>query len=387
MIALRLVCVVASFAVPAVAQTTWTVNAGGGAQFTSLAAAVAAAAPGDTILVQQPAMLEAVVGFTTDKGLTIVGEGGAVPIATGATPIEVVGLPAGQRFRMAGFTQIQNGELRVRVQNCQGDVHLDNLRCREPDLFGPQGPSIRIEGCANVTLRDVETFGLPAVGIAASRVTLTLCRLGKIGTGVGGGPCLYLNGASDVDVVEPRFDSGGTAVPIGVDDLSALRVRGSTAAFVRSQSAFAVGTPVLTAASSAVSFDPAVQLAPGLFQPLFHLSSGVSITMTSLPGSWCGRASPGQILSLETSAPVDAAVFQIIGRPMPAVATPLGFLAIDPTLGFLFSLGSIVGGSGQVGTPLNLPASLPLGETFATQAIVLEGLGIELGAPVVFTVH
>lgn len=387
MVAIRAVCVATLLAVPVVAQTTWTVRASGGAQFTSLAAAVAAASPGDTILVQQPAMLEAVVGFTTDKGLTIVGEGGAVPIATTATPIEVVGLPAGQRFRMAGFTQIQNGELRVRVQNCQGEVHLDNLRCREPDLFGPQGASIRIDGCDSVTLRDVETFGVPAVWISTSRVTLTLCRLGLIGTGVGGGTSVWIDGASDVDVVEPRFDSGGTAVPIGVGDLSMLRVRGSTAAYVRSRSVFGVGTPVMTAASSAVSFDPAVQLAPGLYQPLFDLYSGVSITMTSLPGSWCGRALPGQILTLQTSAPVGSGVFQVIGRPMPAVATPLGPLAIDPTLGYLFSLGSVVQGSGQVDTGFFLPPSLPLGETFATQAIVLDGSDIRLGAPVVFTVH
>lgn len=70
------------FLTPVLAQTTWIVNAGSGpgVNFTSLATAVATAANGDTMGVQSPPLLQAVGGFTTDKGLTIVGARGGVPL-------------------------------------------------------------------------------------------------------------------------------------------------------------------------------------------------------------------------------------------------------------------------------------------------------------------
>jgi hypothetical protein len=97
------------------AQQTWTVNASGGpgAQFSSLAAAVAAAADGDVIVCQHPTFGEALGGFTTSKGLTIVGDGNGVPLTTLGAPIQVIGLPAGRTFRMAGFQAISDGELRI----------------------------------------------------------------------------------------------------------------------------------------------------------------------------------------------------------------------------------------------------------------------------------
>jgi pectin methylesterase-like acyl-CoA thioesterase len=64
------------------AQQTFLVNAGGGpgVNFTSLPPAIAAAADGDTIVVQAGPFGEGAVGFTTSKGITILGQGGAVPV-------------------------------------------------------------------------------------------------------------------------------------------------------------------------------------------------------------------------------------------------------------------------------------------------------------------
>lgn len=156
------------------AQTTWTVNStpGAGAQFQSLAAAVATAADGDVIVCQQPTFGESLGGFTTNKGLTIVGDANGVPLTTLATPIQVVGLPAGSTFRMAGFQSIQDGELRIVLQNCAGRVELDNLQARSPDFFFPSGPAIVVDQCASVVLRDVVDFGTPAVRVDSSRVVL-----------------------------------------------------------------------------------------------------------------------------------------------------------------------------------------------------------------------
>jgi hypothetical protein len=375
------------FASPLLAQTTWIVNAGGGpgVNFTSLAAAVATAANGDTIVVQFPPMLESVGGFTTDKGLTIVGEGGGVPIVT-STPIVIENLPAGDTFRMAGFSRIGNGTLDLRVLNCAGSVHLENLHAREPDWFFPSGASIEIADSSSVSLRDVETFGLPAVLVRTSTVVLTNCRLGVTQIGLGGGPCLQVGPSATVDVVEPAFDSLGSAIPIGVGGGSTLRVVGSTSSYVRSQHVFTVGYPVVNSVASTVTIDPAVQLLPGAFQPVFTGTAPVP-TLQELTGSWCGQAAPGQVLAIHSAAPVGSAVFQVLGRQVVPTPTVFGVLAVDPTLPYLIFGGAITPANGVVDNLLLVPASVPRGETFATQALVFDGVGLTLGAPAVFTVH
>ena len=151
---------------PLVAQSTWTVNAGGGpgVDFTDLPTAVAAASSGDTILVQTGPFGEGATPFSTSKGLTIVGVGGLVPISSTATArYEITDLPLGETFCMVGFDRPWDGELNFRIANCQGRVHLDRLRCRENQVFLPTWPSIEIADSGDVTLREVSTFGSPAV--------------------------------------------------------------------------------------------------------------------------------------------------------------------------------------------------------------------------------
>jgi hypothetical protein len=128
------------------AQTTWIVNASGGpgVHFSDLAPAVAAAADGDTIVCQHPTFGDSLNGFTTNKELTIVGDANGVPLTTLVVPIQIVGLPAGKRFRMAGFQAIIDGELRIGVQNCAGEVTFDNLQARQPDFGFPTTPAIDI---------------------------------------------------------------------------------------------------------------------------------------------------------------------------------------------------------------------------------------------------
>lgn len=387
MVALRAVCVAACLAVPAVAQTTWIVDLGGGPgfHFTTIAPAVAAASDGDTILVRAPQGPGVYTGFSTGKSLTIVGEGGGVPLDSFAVPVAITGLPVGGRFRMAGFQHMGEGELRYSVTNCQGEVHLENLRAREPGPFGPVVVAIDVLDAAFVSLRDVETFGLPALRIRNSRAVVTNCRLGLTSLGLGGGPAMDIGLAAEVDVVEPRFDTGGLGINVGIDGGSTLRIGGSSASYLRSQGGFG-GFWVLSTVGSSVTIDPAVQLLPGGGQPPFVVT-GPAPTFAALPGSWCDHARPGQPVAFTTSAPAGAAVFPVLGRPIPPSPTPLGTLQLDPAAGLLFLPGALVPAGGTVTTTLGLPTSLPLGETFASQAIVFDGGLLSLGTAVVFTVH
>jgi hypothetical protein len=207
---IRRLVATAVLCVAAAAQSTWIVNSNGGpgVHFPTLPAAVAAAASGDTIIVQNDPFNFGGAPFTTNKGLTIVGEGGGARIVTGPqTPIEVIGLPANETFRMVGFSRPIDGAMHVRLDGCAGRVHLENLVASEPDIIQLPGPSILIHQCADVTLRGIVGFGSPAVQIDASRVVLVSCQLGLTLIGLGGGQGVRAN-YSTIDIVEPRFDTG-----------------------------------------------------------------------------------------------------------------------------------------------------------------------------------
>ena len=85
---------------PAIAQTTWIVAASGGGQFTDIAAAHDAAAPGDTLLVRPGSYL----GFHRDpaKGLRILGDSAAAVTVT--SPIWLANVPHGQQVHIGGLT-------------------------------------------------------------------------------------------------------------------------------------------------------------------------------------------------------------------------------------------------------------------------------------------
>lgn len=68
-------------------------------------------------------------------------------------------------------------------------------------------------------------------------------------------------------------------------------------------------------------------------------------------------------------------------------ATPFGGLRIDPLQPDGILAGVLVPASGQVAMPRFVPASVPLGLSFATQAIVFDGVALAFGIGSVFTVH
>ncbi len=378
-------------ATPLLAQATWIVDAAGGpgVHFTDLPSAVASAtvADGDTILVRTGPFGEGATPFTTSKGLTIVGVGGAVPILTSSNaPIEVSGLPAGSTFRISGFSRVADGELNIRLLNCAGQVHLDALRAREPDMFFPAWPAITVLNCSSVTMRDVGTFGAPAVRIDTSTVALVSCQLGRTYIGVGGGRCVEATNAT-VDVVQPVFDP--TVLSSSAIEVvnTVLRIAGDGSALVASGT-LPGGTNVpIVATGGSVTIDPAVPLTTfPVGQP--PVAGTAVVTFASVPGSWLpAPATPGQPLLLLSTAPPGAAVFQTLGAPGPLTPSPFGLLGVDTTRPFGFFPVAIAPLTGLAVNQVLVPAVLPLGQTFASQSVVWDGVALRFGAPVAFTVH
>ena len=370
----------ALLAVSAGAQTTWIVNAGGGpgVNFTDLPSAVAAAADGDTIIVQTGPFNEGATPFTTNKGLTIVGEGGLVPIGTSAgAPIEVIGLPATSSFRMVGFSRPSNGALHFRIENCLGPVHLERLRCREFGFFFPTTPSMEIINSASVTVRDIVNFGTPAMQIDSSTVSLVQCRLGVTEINIGGGPWI---GASDssIDIVEPQFDTGFVIAAGITTDNCQLTIGGSSASTMSNP-----GGDLVDATGGTIVFDPAVSLSAS--GSLFVGTA--TVTSADVPATWADNANPGQSIAITSSAPVGAFNFLALGAPGLLTATPIGTLGIDAAQPFVIAGPTVVPASGSVSTALTIPASFALGSAFASQSVVLTPGQLQLSHPVTFVVH
>ncbi|MGB3969062.1 MAG: hypothetical protein WBO45_20175, partial [Planctomycetota bacterium] len=253
---IRSSCVAAVLAAAAFAQNTWIVNAAGGlgVHFLDLPTAVAAPAvvDGDTILVHTGPTGEGATPFVTSKGVTIVGVGGQVPIyTTFANQIAIVALPAGRTFRLVGFTRPTDGELNVLVQGCAGQVHLEDLHARSPDLFFPTWPGIVVDQCASVTLRDVENFGTPAVQVNLSTVTLVSCRLGLTSIGVGGGTGLGATNAT-VHVAQPWFEPAWAQHALSATN-SVVRISGDGGARLAGGQYAVNGAPIATAGSTTVT--------------------------------------------------------------------------------------------------------------------------------------
>lgn len=391
----RLGLVVGLATVAARAQATWTVCASGGpqAQFSSIAAALAVAADGDTIVCLPPQFGMALTGFTTNKGVTIVGAPGfsAIPLyADSNAPIVVQGLPAGRTFRMAGFQFVQDGQLRIDLQSCAGHVHVESVSSRDIDFFFPNQPSVTVQNCASVVLRNVRTFGVPAVRIDGSRAILERCGLGVPIAGVRGGRGLVAVNGSEVDLVQCEIDTGsastapGVYVPAVETTNCILRIAGDATARV---TAAAPGTPggvPVVANGGSVVVDPLVRLQPGLGQPPI-LASG-SAAVQPVAATWSSEAVLGGPIDLVTAVAPGGVAFLAVGAAGPITASPLGPIGIDLGLPYSFFAFATPGPTGVVLVQTVVPAGLPLGTAFAAQAAVITGGVLEVSIPSAFVV-
>jgi hypothetical protein len=151
---------------PSAGAATWVVDAAGGGQFTSIQAAIDAAAPGDVLLVKSgnyPA-------FTLAKDLSILGP------ATGSPPYVL-----GESLLLMDNAEVAGLRFStLDVVGAAGVVLLDEIH-----VEGATCDGMRIEGCAQVHVarslihgKDGDPFcESRALGIVDSTVTLTGCTL------------------------------------------------------------------------------------------------------------------------------------------------------------------------------------------------------------------
>jgi hypothetical protein len=210
-----------------------TLLVGPGRTFTTVAAAVLAANPGDLILVD-PASYPA---FVVTKPVTIAGNGGTFSVQTSA------GAPAITITAIGGTVAIDGASVSfaatlfpaISVSNCTGDVMLQNLTVDcAGDLIGTAArAAIEIDSCSNVILEQVQVAGavarrgstinadgantgLSAVRSVDSQLFLRTCVLNGYDAPIGGshagdGLRIVDNGVLAPQSIWMRSDFGGPA--------------------------------------------------------------------------------------------------------------------------------------------------------------------------------
>jgi hypothetical protein len=181
--------------VPALAQVTWTVNSAGGAQFTAIQPAIAAAAPGDRIEVQGAGPYG---GFVVDRGVEVESLIGAL-----SGSIEVVGVPAGQATRVSGFVVDHQSQGRVSVRMCAGKVILANVAMSgTATVPGGAQPGLEVLDSLSVLVDHGNFSGQSDTATGAPGASITNSQVAFVAGSAVGGLLLSSN---------PAFGSTGRA--------------------------------------------------------------------------------------------------------------------------------------------------------------------------------
>ena len=352
------------------AQQTFIVSAAGGGQFTDIPPAIAAAAPGDTLLVR-PGQYSA---FTVGKGIRIIGDPGAVA-GNPFSAIQIRGLPAGQALVVQGLaanTLLAAGP--TTVADNDGHVHLENLQTTG-------GLSVR--NSAQVSMHNLDLSGSQpaALNIVASTVVITDTRI-SAQQGFAGVPALR-GDTSHVIFAEGMCEGSGPGLRSGpgpgVQLVSgALTIAGDAATEIVAGSG-AGAVPAVVALSGTLRLDPAVQLRPANGAP--GVAGDARVTVEPV-ASLSARVATRQ-LSVRLHATGALRGHLLASLPlMPAVSLPQGQLWIGPAHLVLDS--GPVPASGVRTAAIGLPP-LPPGFVLALQSIVERPGAIELSTPAVLT--
>ncbi len=377
---------------PLAAQQTWIVDRQGrpGTDFADLPDAVAAANPGDTLLVRAASIPYS--AFATGKGLTVLGDGHPEINSFRFNPaVQVIGLPASQRFVMHGFRTPIEQAFEVVLQNDAGPVVLSDLRAIEPCNCGPGvvlPPGMTITDCAQVSVDGCDEFGKPAISCVRSDVTITRCNLGILPIGAGLGDCLLVDGGR-VEVVESHLD-GSWAMDINGVTQPAVRLLAGTLRLGATAETFVQGgtlggnanlRPAIDAAGGVLELDPDVRLNPQRGGGIGLALHGASIALRQYAFALVPSAPVGGPLELRLHTSAFAPSLLLLGLPTAALPSPFGTFLLDPSASILVVSGAP--STGLLSSSLPLPLGLPRGLQVCVQGVADLGAGIEVSSPAV----
>lgn len=367
-------------AAPLLGQHTWVVDVEGNGDFPDLPPAVAAAAAGDTILVNYWSGLAVHWDFTLTKGLTIIGQGSDRARVMGH--LVVADLPADQRvvLRSLQFDPVVGYPARATVQDCAGAVVLDDLVLDGVSglLFGD--PALLVQGSHRVHIGRCQLTG--SAGLVASAASVACTGSMIFGASVISGP-----GAAAPAVVATgsrlwfadallsggsNWNGGGFTGPgrSGLDLVASSVVLAD--GDIVGGAGFAGFAPGVTIdAASSVVRDAASWIGGGI--------SGAGGVTTAETGILTGGIPPPTLGTITLDAAPGAFGFLLVSLPGPEIATPFGSYWLG-WLPFPLACGPV-----PVARALPPLSFLPHGFALAFQGVVLHGGHLRLSTPLVTT--
>lgn len=369
---MRLLLVVVSSAVSAIAQSVLYVDATGvGGAFPTLQAAVAAATDGDVIRVRPTGVYD--FSATITKGIAIVADSTVVSFEG---PLQISGVPASQRCVVRGLRPANSiGQqflpARIRVVGCAGPVSIEEVvldHITFPACAGGFGcPAIEIVGCAQVTIDRCTAYGAPALRTSSSHVAVS-------GSTLQGQPAVSFWGQSSsvgLDVVggalwlSGTFVRGGNGDPVGglparaaasIDGM--VRVAGGalTGGFLVGYAPAAV-----VATNQVLTLDSSVVLSGAIVGNQAIVEAGRVEFVPAAPGQ------PFTAALVGAGGSLGALAWGLSASPQP---TLFGELWFDPDAYVVLAIGALP----LAATSVPLPPFTATGEVFT-----LQGLWIDQG--------
>lgn len=351
------------------AQVTWTVDSGGGAQFSDVQPAVDAASPGDTIVVNAGFY----TGFSVSKGVRILVDPAAEFgfILGPGTTIEFVNIPAGQTAVLHGLSVLHRG-FPIGVGTCAGRVHLESC--------SPQ-TGLGVWNSTQVTVHDCRFEGTPALEAVGSTVLVTQtnlvpfdsfpgvteamrCRESKVyfahGTILGSEPLFPFSELPAVELLSGE-----------------LTIAGDAATEIVAGGGSNLG-PAIELRGGHLILDSRVTVVPSFGQPPIRVGLG---TLAYHPTPSLRADLTGQDLSVETHAAPGSQSILVIGAVRP-VPLPLPFGSIWFSAPAILDSGAIPA-NGVRTFNATIPV-LPPGIDAVLQGVILTPT-LELTLPVVRT--
>lgn len=394
------------------AQRTWIVDpeSRAGFDFADLPPAIAASAVGDTIHVRGSNTRYITFGASVSKGLTITGEGEVHRISYGW--LSVYNLPASQRFVVRDLSPESamsmtipplRMEYGISIGNCEGSVHLQNLRCTPsqpgwPFPFSTFRVSIRYSG--HVTMSGCKTVGGTGGGldVIGGTVLAQDCVFGgntaesifgSNSFNLGAYPAASIT-LSEVVAVDSQFSGGGGWVgylcSFGQQNQGGILMASSRVVLVGTSSVYGGSSPnwppctglhpaPCIVGDGTVIADPAAVLDP---------PPTVAVTRRAEPVTRSSRVSFGGTLRLDLAAAANALAATFVSLPGAVQPSAHGTLWLDPATMALVDLAAL-GAAGLRSIQIHgftVPDDVPL--LFQTATLV--GGTVSLTVPAVTVV-
>lgn len=325
------------------AQQVIRVSRDGTGNFTEVSAAVAAAAPGDTLIVE--------TGFydfgVIEKGLRIVGMPGAqLDVAM------VTSIPSNQVFTLSGFAQVRG--LGLRIYDNQGMVHLQDVRLLHGSILGSNSVSIASSSFQGMGIEDSKVIITDSIissgsslGIDSRDTDLTL-----VDTDVIGGSTVLFGTPPVIDTIN------GSLVFAG--DSQVLRYSVSPVPLLAT-----TNTRVIIGSSSPASCG---SVSDCLVAPVFWMDGKLD-------------ASKSQFV-LGTNAYAGDHFATAVSLPSRGQFLPAGELFLDPASLLILAIGQIdATGRTEIRLPLD-PSLTGFGYALSFQSLVVGASDIALTLPV-----